>query len=253
MSVHLLREALRERHIWWRVADRAWTDPLDASFAGRRGGRWNPPDSFPVLYLNEDRMTARRNLLAFIADWPYEPEDLRDDTGPILVGCTLPSRQTVCDAYTDAGLRAAGLPATCPLDEAGWVVPHARCQPIGVQARAASLRGVHARSARSSGGAGRELAWFPATTRSRARQVATLAYSEWFWSATDPPGTTARGAPELRPPPEAPAIHPAASGSHRTARDDIEAARRLLRRDGGQPPAPEDRLPQGRPQPAVGR
>ena len=28
-----------------------------------------------------------------IADWPYEPEDLRDDTGPVLIGCTLPRRQ----------------------------------------------------------------------------------------------------------------------------------------------------------------
>lgn len=216
MTVDLLSEPLPERHVWWRVADRAWTDPLDSSFAGLRGGRWNPPGSFPVLYLNEDRMTARLNLLAFIADWPYEPEDLRDDMGPILVGCTLPSRQVVCDAHTAAGLRAAGLPLTYPLDEAGEIVPHARCQRVGAQARAASLRGVHARSARSRDGLGRELAWFPASIRSRARQGATLAFSEWFWSAADPP---------------------------RASTADIEAARRLLRRDGGQPPAPEDRIP----------
>ena len=176
----LLREPLPERHVWWRVADPAWTNPLDASFAARRGGRWNPPDSFPVLYLNEDRATARLNLLAFIADWPYEPEDLRDDTGPVLVGCALPSRQVVCDAHTAAGLRAAGLPATYPLDEAGGIVPHARCQPIGVRARAARLRGVHARSARSPDGAGRELAWFPAGVRSRARQVVTLPFPDWY-------------------------------------------------------------------------
>ena len=169
-----------------------------------------------MLYLNEDRMTARLNLLAFIADWPYEPEDLRDDMGPILVGCTLPSRQVVCDAHSAAGFRAAGLPASYPLDETGEVVPHARCQQVGVQARAASLRGVHARSARSRDGSGRELAWFPASSRSRARQGATLALSEWFWSAADPP---------------------------RAVGADNEAARRLLRRDGGQPPAPEDRIP----------
>ena len=203
----LLREALRENHVWWRVADPAWSDPLDASFAGRHGGRWNPPQSFPVLYLNEDGMTARLNLLAFIADWPYEPEDLRDDTGPVLVGCTLPSRQTACDAHTDAGLCAAGLPPTYPLDETGRVVPHARCQPIGVRARAASLRGIRARSARSRDGAGRELAWFPAAIRSKARPVATLAFSEWFWSRADLPGTTDRGAPQLRPSPRG-AGHP---------------------------------------------
>ena len=178
----LLSEALPERHVWWRVADPGWTDPLDPGFAGRRGGRWNPADSFPVLYLNEDRMTARLNLLAFVAHWPYEPEDLRDDTGPLLVGCTLPSRQLVCDAHTVAGLNAARLPATCPLDEAGEIVPHARCQPIGVRAKAARLRGVHARSARSPGGAGRELAWFPVSVRSRARHVAKLRFTEWYWS-----------------------------------------------------------------------
>ena len=176
----LVREALPDDQVWWRVADRAWTDPLDARFAGRRGGRWNPPDSFPVLYLNEDKVTARLNLLAFIADWPYEPEDLRDDTAPILVGCALPSNQVVCDAHTNAGLRAAGLPPTYPLDETGAIVPHARCQPIGVQAKAAFLRGVHARSARSRDGERRELAWFPAAGRSGARRVAKLALSEWF-------------------------------------------------------------------------
>lgn len=178
----LCSEALPEHHFWWRVADPVWTDPLDANFAGRRGGRWNPPDSFPVLYLNEDRMTARLNLLAFIAHWPYEPEDLRDDTGPLLVGCTLPPHQLVGDAHTAAGLRAAGLPATYPLDEAGEIVPHPRCQPIGVRAKAARLRGVHARSARSPDGAGRELAWFPANVRSRARHVAKLRFTEWYWS-----------------------------------------------------------------------
>ncbi len=32
-----------------RIADPAWENPLDPGFAGRRGGRWNPPDSFPVV------------------------------------------------------------------------------------------------------------------------------------------------------------------------------------------------------------
>ena len=235
MTVDLLSEPLPGRHVWWRVADRAWTDPLDASFAARCGGRWNPPDSFSVLYLNEDRMTARLNLMAFIAHWPYEPEDLRDDMGPILVGCTLPSRQSVCDAHTAAGLRAAGLPASYPLDEVGEIVPHARCQQVGAQTRAASLRGVHARSARSRGGSGRELAWFPAGVRSVARPVATLAFSEWY---------RFRQPTERRSRPAVPsALNAGVFYTEGASGADIEAARRLLRRDGGQPPAPEDRIP----------
>ena len=106
-------------HVWWRIADPSWSGPLDPDFARRRGGRWNPPDSFRVLYLNEDLVTARLNLRAFIAGWPYEPEDLRDDTGPVLIGCMLPRRQMVCDAHSPSGLQAAGLPATYPLDEDG--------------------------------------------------------------------------------------------------------------------------------------
>ena len=128
-----------------------------------------------------DGVTARLNLRAFIEMWPYEPEDLRDDTGPILVGSTLPRRQVVCDAHSPAGLQSAGLSNTYPLESDGRPVPHARCQPVGARAREAGLRGVRARSARSPDGAGRELAWFPATARSAARRVLTLAYAAWFW------------------------------------------------------------------------
>ena len=124
--------------------------------------------------------TARGNLHAFIAQWPYTPEDLRDDTGPTLVGCTLPRRQTVCDAHSSAGLEAAGLPPTWPLGEDGTTVPHAPCQEIGVLARTADLRGIRARSARAPGTGDRELAWFPASPRSVARRVRALMFSAWF-------------------------------------------------------------------------
>ena len=177
----LLRETVPDAHIWWRIADPSWTNPLDPAFAQRHGGRWNPPDSFPTLYLDEDVVTARLNLRAFIAKWPYEPEDLRDDTGPTLIGCTLPRRQVVCDAHSPAGLQSAGLPNTYPLATHGTPVPHTCCQPIGAKAREAGLRGVRARSARSPDGADRELAWFPATARSMARRVRTLAFVTWFW------------------------------------------------------------------------
>lgn len=179
--MELQRETAPDTHVWWRISDPLWTDPLEPTFAQRRGGRWNPPASFPTLYLNEDVVTARLNLRGFIEKWPYEPEDLRDDTGPVLVGCTLPRRQVVCDAHSPAGLQSAGLPDTYPLESDGRPVPHARCQPVGARAREAGLRGVRARSARSPDGAGRELAWFPATARSAARRVLTLAYAAWFW------------------------------------------------------------------------
>jgi RES domain-containing protein len=131
--MRLARKVLANGWTWWRIADASWRDPLDPSFAARRGGRWNPPVSFPTLYLNEDLVTARLNLRTFIAAWPYEPEDLRPDTGPVLVAASHPRAQTVCDAHTPEGLQAAGLPKTYPFDSKGTLVP---------QVAAHELRGV---------------------------------------------------------------------------------------------------------------
>ena len=181
MKPDLVVERLPDDRSWWRIADPEWADPLDPTFAQRRGGRWNPQGSFPTLYLNEDKVTARLNLRAFIAGWPYEPEELREDTGPLLVECRLPRRQDVCDVHTSEGVRAAGLPAAYPLDEEGEAVGHHRCQPIGRRVKEQGLRGIHARSAQSRIGAGRELAWFPASVRSVARRNGTLAFPAWFW------------------------------------------------------------------------
>lgn len=178
----LIQERLPNAHVWWRVAKRDWLNPLDPRFAQEQGGRWNPPRSFRTLYLNEDQVTARLNLRAFIAEWPYEPEDLRDDSGPILVGCTLPRFQTVADLHTPAGVRAAGLPPSFPYGNGDVLIPHAPCQAIGEEAKAAGLRGVRTRSAQSRDGAGRELAWFPATARSAAKQVHALDFAAWYWS-----------------------------------------------------------------------
>lgn len=174
-------ELLPEDRVWYRIAEAAWIDPLDPGFAAVVGGRWNPPRSHPTLYLNEDRITARLNLRAFIEGWPYDPEDLLDDTGPVLVHATLPARQRVADAHSRRGLAAVGLPPSYPLDADGNLVDHGMCQPIGLEAKRAGLRGVRARSARTPEGGGRELAWFPATRGSRARAQKTQTYEEWYW------------------------------------------------------------------------
>jgi hypothetical protein len=104
----LVAERLPDGHRWLRLADPAWDDPLDPGFAARLGGRWNPPGSFPVLYLNEDVVTARLNLRRFLEGLPYGPEDLRDDTAPVLVVATIPRNQVVADVHTPAGVAAAG-------------------------------------------------------------------------------------------------------------------------------------------------
>lgn len=174
-------EQLPDAHIWLRIADPRWSDPLDPTFAQRKGGRWNPPNSFPVLYLNEDLATARSNFVAFAASQPYEPEDLRGDTGPVLVSARLPRQQAVGDVHSVEGVAAAGLAPTYPLDENGDRVGHETCQAIGEAAKESGLRGVRCRSANGTSYAERELAWFPATARSRATQIALTPFQDWFW------------------------------------------------------------------------
>lgn len=174
-------EQLPNGHLWLRIADPLWRDPLDPTFAQRTGGRWNLPNSFPVLYLNEDLPAARANFIAFAARQPYEPEDLRGDTGPVLIAARLPRRQTVADIHSSEGVVAVGLPVTYPLDGNGDPVEHDTCQPIGQQAKELGLRGIHCRSANAASYAGKELAWFPATPRSSAVQVGRTAFSDWFW------------------------------------------------------------------------
>ncbi len=174
-------ESLPEGHRWWRIARADLAGPTRPDLARDRGGRWNPPGSFPTLYFNEDQATARVNLRRFIAGWPYEPEDLRDDTGPVLVGAFLPPRPAGRRGPLALRTPRGRVASTYPHDDAGRLIAHDRCQRIGAAAKERGLRGVRCRSANAPLGAGRELAWFPATARSRAQLVARLPYSRWFW------------------------------------------------------------------------
>ena len=163
---------LPEGRVWLRVADPLWTQPLDPSFAAATGGRWNPPDSFPVLYLNADVGTARLQIDRMVEDQPFTADDLADDAY-LLIAATLPRSQTCADAVSRTGLQALGLPPSYPLGASGRRVERAVCQSIGAEVHDAGLRGVWCRSAASPLHRGRELAWFPASARSRARPIWT--------------------------------------------------------------------------------
>ena len=172
---------LTDGHNWLRVADSGWEDPLDPSYAGTHGGRWNPPHSYPTLYLNEDLATARARLLALLEGSPVTPDDIGG--GFDLVVATLPRSQDVADGVGADGLEALGLPATYPKYRNGLPVRHDVCQPVGLEVKEAGLRGVRARSAATEDGSGREPAWFPARPSSRATMLERLSYRDW-WHAT---------------------------------------------------------------------
>lgn len=159
-----------------RVADPDWDDPLDGRYAAERGGRWNPPESFPVVYLCGTAEVARANVYRRLEGQPYGPEDLQAEAGPILVRTRVPEDRYL-NVVTDAGCRDAGLPETYPRDRRRRIVPHSRCQPIGMRAWESGLPGVAARTAAAT--VGEELAYFG---RRKLRRGAVRSFEQWFWS-----------------------------------------------------------------------
>ena len=161
-----------------RVADPDWEDPLDGRFAAERGGRWNPPESFPVVYLTSSVPVARAYVFQKLEGQPYGPEDLR--AGPLLVRTRVPEDRYV-NAVTAAGLRDLGLPKTYPLDSRRRLVPWRRCQPIG-------LAGVGSGSARTSRPVrrGRRARNSPTSAAASCAAERSASFDQWFWG--EPPG-----------------------------------------------------------------
>jgi len=164
--------------VYVRVADPDWVDPLSGEYAKARGGRWNAPGAFPVVYLNGDERVARANVLQRFEGLPYGPEDLEPSAAPALVSTVVPENEFV-DVVSDAGCAAVGLPSVYPVDEAGAPVPHEACQPVGQVARDAGLPGIACRSAAPAAPRGaEELAWFV-----RGEQLTPLEvrrFLDWF-------------------------------------------------------------------------
>jgi hypothetical protein len=129
-----------------RLADPGWQDPLDTSFARSMGGRWNPPGSFGVLYLNRDKHVARLQADHRLAGHPYGIEDLEPAEQHDLVVVDLPEADRL-DCVSDIGLEAVGLPHSYPRMADGEPVGHDVCQQIGQRAHEARHTGIACRSA----------------------------------------------------------------------------------------------------------
>ena len=176
---------MRFRHVtrsgrFLRVADPDWRQPLDPSFAAVRGGRWNPPSSFPVLYLCATPAVARVVVLGRFAGLPYGLLDLRTDRRPVLIETDVPTHRAA-DVVTDAGCRAASLPPTYPYDARGRKIGWGRTQPIGAAAWEQDERSIACRSAAlPKGRDGEELAWFVRGRADRLAVSASRSFDDWF-------------------------------------------------------------------------
>lgn len=175
--------AVSGRHV--RVCDPAWPDPLDGSFSMARGGRWNEPGSFPVVYLCSGWARARAVVSDQFARLPYGPEDIEEGEAPQLALIDVEEGSYV-DAVSDDGLAACGLPEGYPDDGTGATVPWTDCEPIGRQAFEEGLDGVHCRSAAPAATlADLELAHIPRTGRGDALNLQDrLGFADWYWPGT---------------------------------------------------------------------
>jgi len=126
---------------YWRVVGEGWSDAADTSYSKKAGGRWNPPGSFGVLYLNATTAVAHANARRYLASHGFEVDDLLPSAGPQLVAFEVEACDLV-DIVTAAGVAACGLPVKYPIG-----ADHATCQTLGAAFHAAGEVGIACRSA----------------------------------------------------------------------------------------------------------
>jgi hypothetical protein len=170
---------VRRGGAYFRIAEVEWADPLSAAYSVANGGRWNPPGTFPVLYLNRDLQTSRANLVRKFMGRPYGPEMLDPARAPVLIRTAVKDTDFV-DAVTDEGCADLGLPVTYPLDEEDNEVGWDRCQPIGRHAWDAGESGIACSSAATHDRAGEELALFVRPRDPALPIDRRLAFDAWF-------------------------------------------------------------------------
>lgn len=169
-------KTLRRAGRYYRVCDPEWVDCTNAEYAARYGGRWNPPQSFPTLYLNRDIETARANARRTYEGEAFGLFDLNPVARPHLQIVEISPCDAV-DAVTEAGVRALGLPADYPAN-----VGHDRCQSIGQRCHDEGAAALASRSAARDDG--EELALFELTLAAKRQR---LAFDDWYIDTPDDP------------------------------------------------------------------
>ena len=177
-------ESLERGGAYLRCASPSWSDPFDGSYSMRFGGRWNGPGTFPVVYLNANRETAKANARRLLTKGFnsvfVSAEDLDPSELPTLIATIVLDEQYI-DIVSDGGCAAAGLPTTYPLDANGQEIAHSSCQPIGAAAWAEGDLGIACRSAAPGATSdGEELAYFDRPGRKLEAVGEPIPFDDWY-------------------------------------------------------------------------
>ncbi|MEO6913510.1 MAG: RES family NAD+ phosphorylase [Candidatus Baltobacteraceae bacterium] len=160
---------IRQDGRFFRVCDPSWIDCCDGSYSARFGGRWNPPNSFPVLHLNANLETARANARRVYEGEAFSLMDLNPTARPHLQLLEI-TRCDAVDAISIDGLEALGLPSDYPRNTG----PE-RCRPIGLNLYEKNVTGIAARSAALDGG--KELALMHLQLATKHQR---LPFNQWY-------------------------------------------------------------------------
>jgi RES domain-containing protein len=164
-----------------RLAEPPWTDPLSTSFSKARGGRWNAPGAFGVLYLNATISLARLQVAHRLAGQPYGVEDLDPSEQHDLVHIDVAELDAL-DCVSDDGLNAVGLPDSYPAADDGAPVEWAPCQAVGQHAYDAGIAALACRSAVAAAThADEELGVFD-THLASVSKTGRDVFGDWFWN-----------------------------------------------------------------------
>jgi len=145
---------------------------LDGTYAKERGGRWNPPASFPTLYTSCTEAVAIANLQHKHRGLSFQPWELAEEHQPDLYALHVDQDRLV-DVVSASGLAGIDLPATYP-DKIG----HSVTQPIGARLHGERYAGVWCRSAADP--TGQEVALFLDHAATPSVAGPARRFAEWF-------------------------------------------------------------------------
>ena len=170
-----------------RMTEADWTDACDTSRGRKRGGRWNRPGSFPVLYLFRTVDGARQLFDSRFSGDYVLAETIRRP--PVLWTVDVTEASFV-DIVTNEGCVAAGLERDYPeglRTDSG----HPTCWPIGDDAWAQGTAGIACRSATSfSDPIEEEMAWFDRGDSAARCRPNSTPFADWYLT-----GSTGRSSP----------------------------------------------------------